>query len=397
MSNSLAIAAVSATLLNLLEKGVTALAALSDTKVTTLAPDRARGSITSNQLNLFLYQVNVNAAWRNMDMPRQVQPGETAQPPLALTLHYLITSFGRGEDEVFGHRVLGRAMSILHDHPVLGPEEIRNSLAGSDLADQLERVRITPQPLSVEEMSKLWSTFQTNYRLSAGYQVSVVLIESSLPVRAPLPVLTRVVAAQPDLTPPFPTLMEALPPVVRAGDTLTFRGHHLDGDNVSFQFTNPNLTDSARKPALAPRTATEVRVVIPDDAVKWPAGFYTAAAIVERGGQETLTNELAFALAPRIGSIVPPNPARDGNGDVTLTVSCSPEVRPNQRAAFLLGDREVPAQPHAAPAGTLTFVIRKALAGQYYIRLRVDGVDSILIDRSVTPPVFDASQRITFT
>ena len=47
--------------------------------------------------------------------------------------------------------------------------------------EQIERVRITPQPLSVDELSKLWTAFQTHFRISAAYQVSVVLIESTRP------------------------------------------------------------------------------------------------------------------------------------------------------------------------------------------------------------------------
>ena len=63
--------------------------------------DKARnGNNTANQLNLFLYQTMVNAAWRNMDMPRQVKPGETGQPPLAaepaLPHHCLRTEQRRG-------------------------------------------------------------------------------------------------------------------------------------------------------------------------------------------------------------------------------------------------------------------------------------------------------------
>ena len=48
--------------------------------------------------------------------------GEPAQPPLALNLFYLLTAYGRDNDaqRPFSHMLLGRAMSILHDHPVLG-------------------------------------------------------------------------------------------------------------------------------------------------------------------------------------------------------------------------------------------------------------------------------------
>ena len=189
MSNPLAIAAVTATLRNLLTQGVTTDPDLADATVTTQPPDKARdGNNNANQLNLFLYQTMLNAAWRNMDMPRQVKPGETGQPPLALDLHYLITAYGRNNDDVFSHHLLGRAMRILHDHPLLGEAEIKAALPDNDLHEQVERVRITPQPLSLEEMSKLWTTFQTQYRISVAYEVGVILVDSSRDASAPLPV-----------------------------------------------------------------------------------------------------------------------------------------------------------------------------------------------------------------
>ena len=64
-------------------------------------------------------------------------------------------------------------------------------LRDSDLQDQVERVRITAQPLSLEEMSKLWMTFQTQYRISAAYEVvrgadrGYTAQGTTLPVRVP--------------------------------------------------------------------------------------------------------------------------------------------------------------------------------------------------------------------
>src|SRR5439155_15364191 len=93
---------------------------------TILPPDKARGTNNANQLNIFLYQILPNAAWRNMNIPNQVASGETANAPLALTLHYLVTAFGRDNDTAlpFGHHLLGRAMSILFDHALLGPTRL---------------------------------------------------------------------------------------------------------------------------------------------------------------------------------------------------------------------------------------------------------------------------------
>ena len=99
MSNALAIAAVTATLRNLLTQGVTADSDLADAIVTMQPLDRARtNGSTANQLNIFLYHVLPSAAWRNMDFPERVRPGESGHPPLGLNLYYLITAFGRDND-----------------------------------------------------------------------------------------------------------------------------------------------------------------------------------------------------------------------------------------------------------------------------------------------------------
>lgn len=74
---------------------------------------------------------------------------------------------------------------------------------------------------------------------------------------------------------------------------------------------------------------------------------------------------------------------------------CKPEVGPEQRAALLVGELEIPARPRTTRTDTLTFVTGSLVAGQYFVRLRVDGVDSLLVDRSVTPPVFDPDQKVT--
>ncbi len=94
MSNALSIAAVTRTLRSLLDSvAATDFSGLpNDTRptaqieVTTLPPDRARlpPTLRGTELNLFLYQTELNAAWRNMDIPRRVRPGENGFPSLGL-------------------------------------------------------------------------------------------------------------------------------------------------------------------------------------------------------------------------------------------------------------------------------------------------------------------------
>jgi hypothetical protein len=417
MSSALAVSAVTAAMRNLLDLGTRDHP--PGTVVTTRPPDKARTVISSNQLNVFLYQTTLNAAWRNQDIPSRVRPGETSPPPLPLNLHYLLTAYGEDDDDTQGHHVLGRAMSILHDHPILSQDEMRAALGPTvppfpPVVDQLEGVRITYQPMSLEEMSKLWTTLQTQYRISASYLVSVVLIESLGPVKTPLPVLRqgddgRGPKAGPDLTPPFPTLIEVLAPDPRfsaqLGDTIVLRGHHLDGDAVEVRFRNPRLELVNVLAPLVPAAAAEITVQIPGGpagAADWPAGVYMVSVAVTDTSSGTavqrLTNELPLALAPRILTIDPKPAVRDPAGAIALTLTFAPDLRPLQRAALLIGDREVAPQPlvdPTAPTGTLHFAAAGVPVGDHFARLRVEGVDSILVDRTAVPIQFDDSQRIT--
>jgi hypothetical protein len=131
---------------------------------------------------LFLYRISVNADLRNA---QHIVAGDddTSGPrvhegALPLDLHFLFT--GRnlptdGERDV-GLMVLGYAMQALNGSP---------NLVG--LAVQGETVRLTLDPVSSEEMSRIWALFPTvNYRTSVVYRASPVWIDpSELPAIAP--------------------------------------------------------------------------------------------------------------------------------------------------------------------------------------------------------------------
>lgn len=429
MSNALALASVTAVLKDLLDNALVdhsvSGAVGGPVVVTALAPNRIKaGDDERTQLNLFLYHVTPNPGWRNEGLPSRNGSGERlSNPPLALDLFYLLTAYGKQDFE--GEILLGYAMQMLHETPLLTRDAIRKTLtppspvgggilppalgalAASDLAEQVEQIRLSPQPMSTEEMSKMWTAFQANYRPSAAYQASVVLIESARPAKAPLPVLTRGpndqgIAVSPDLTPSFPGLVAVRPPNrqpgVRLGEVLGISGHNLDGDQVLLRFVHPRLTSAIELSPSPQRTATELSVQVPDEPANWPAGFYTVSAIIGRTGQpDWVTNELAFALAPRITTALPISVARDVQGKATLNLTCSPQVLPAQRASLVLGESEVPAQPRTAKTSQLQFVVPAATAGERLVRLRIDGVESLLVNRSATPPAFDATQKVTIT
>jgi len=414
MSNALAIAATTSTLRNLLFNGIPALdSTLGDLEVSTQPPDLARKNVTKPQLNLFLYQIVYNATWRNLDMPRQVRAGETGMPPLAVNLRYLMTTYGRGEIDVdaVSHRVLAAAMSVLHDHAMLGRDEIRNALTDNDLADQIERVRLTPQPLSIEELSKLWTAFQTQYRLSTAFEAAVVLIDSRVPVRTPLPVINRGkqdrgVTALATAAPVLDALQ--LPhsqPAVRLGEDIIVIGRQLTIENAMARFSNPRLDDPVDVVPLPGDTPDTLRLHLGDSGEdadapsRWAPGIYTVALRVQSAGVPMLvSNELAVAIAPTITLASSSASA----GTISLGVDCTPRIRDGQRVFLLFGDRMIAPTSLTNPADThqpsaLVFDIKDVLAGTYTVRLRVDGADSIPVDYTGAVPAFAGNQQVKVT
>ena len=112
------------------------------------------------------------------------------------------------------------------------------------------------------------------------------------------------------------------------------------------------------------------------------------------------SNELAFSLAPRI--TIAPNSVPEG--DLALTVNCSPRIREGQRIVLLFGERQIPVQTITTPNDksqptTLKFFIPDAKRGPYVVRLRIDGSDSLPIVLAGTPPEleYDPAQMVTVT
>jgi len=85
---------------------------------------------------------------------------------------------------------------------------------------------------------------------------------------------------------------------------------------------------------------------------------------------------------------------RDANGNLTLTPSCTPQVRPEQRVSLILGGHEVQAQSFSTATSTPSFIFERLPPEKYWVRLRVDGVDSLLVKRNVGEPPRFTGPRI---
>jgi hypothetical protein len=443
MSTALAIAGVTSVLRDLLNDGMVnhniSGTLGNSVTVSVLAPDRvvpASGS-ESSQINLFLYLVTPNASWRNEGLPSRDPTGRLrlTNPPLALDLHYLLSVYSGGD--LHAEILLGYAMQLLHEMPVLTRDAIRTALnpspdvgsvlppalqalADSGLEDQIELIKLTPQYLNTEEMSKLWTAMQSHFRPTAAYTASVVLIQAQQPARAPLPVLSRGpvnpvtlrdrgVVVNPGLVPPFPMLTAVVPPlnqpVARIGDVLNLQGHDLDGANREVRLVNDRFRIDLSIAAFiaSPDAGADGLVQFVLDAslaATLPVGVYGVTVQVVRPAETTPreTNRLTMLLAPQMTNL-PLNVNRDGAGTATFTIEFLPMLRVGQTAVLVLGQDEYLPQGGGSPSTSLTFVIPNAPSGPLLARLRVDGIESPIIDLSQRPPALPTflNQRVVIT
>ena len=219
-----------------------------------------------------------------------------------------------------------------------------------------------------------------------------------------LPVLTRGpndqgVAAQSNLLPPEPTLTGVTPPnnqpSARLGDIVSLTGYNLDGSDISVLLAHPLLDQPEPVNPNPGGTATSLAFQIPNTPAALPAGFYTVTVMVQRPGEtfQRATNAAPLALAPTATL----SPASAPAGAIAYTAAVSPQVLPAQRASLLLGATEILADQHLGQTGALTFAASDVAAGDYWFRIRVDGVDTLLVDRTKTPPAYDLTQQGTVT
>jgi Pvc16 N-terminal domain len=384
--------------------------------VSALPPDRIPvGSSEPTQLNLFLHQISPNAAWRNLGLPSVTGAGEPVDaPPLGLDLHYLMTAYSA--DQYVGEIVLGHALQVLQDEPVLTRDTIRaaldptppdpnlpDELALSGLAEQIELLKITPTTMTAEELSRLWSALQAHYRPTVCFQVTVLLLEGTRSRRPALPVRgTGSYAAVLD-SPQLDTALADGPTgtALTVAGTLVLRGRRLRGPGAS-------LLLGAIEVALTDDVLRDTEVRLPLSGLTPPPRAGVQAVQIRhelpmgdppQPHQATLSNPLPILLAPTATATagvastgtVAGVPVSTG----TVHVTVAPPVGRHQRADLLLNRLGAAADPlprgasltpppdNGVPDGadettTLAFGYTKLARGDYLLRLVVDGAESPL-------------------
>jgi hypothetical protein len=421
MTNPLAVTTVTAAFAQLLSRALTD-SGHSGAAVRLEPPDPAL-DLAKPILNLFLYDVRPHPSFQGSDAPFRDQRGDLVRRPvLPLSLHYLLTSYGHGAKGTAGNQLeaqhmLAHAMTYVHDNAMLTRAHIREAvtaysgganpiyaaLAASDLDAQIELVKLTPQPQTPEDVSRMWTALNQTYRLSVSYEASVVLIERRRPAKTAPPVRSTGIYVLPLDRP----VIESLAPLsLSVDDSLLIGGRNLASPEARVRFASGDADRAKTK--ISDR---EIRVE------ELPAGLRAGANAV------VVVHDVRMGLPPAPGQPPPLHrgfesnaglftlrPAirtdlTDGQGNPIaiarasdFTIEVAPAVGRTQQATLLLGGRaieppQVPAPPAAAPdpTETLTFQIpADQPTGLQLIQVRVDGAESALeLETDEADPLFN--------
>ena len=385
MSDEFAIAAVTATISYLLESnGIAA---------STRAPDAQ--TMEGERLNIFLYQVAPNLGYRNNDQPARNFAGELVRKQqLGLDLYYLLTAYGNSDDELSAQLVLAKALRVLHENPVLMREIIKAAISSpdvkadltdietSDLADQVELVKLSMQGLSLEDLTKIWSSFfkTGSYRISVAYKATVVLLDSSTEPKSAMPVAevkSYVFAlSQPEITYIQPQMMSWL----SGGAQITIVGKNLAADVVKINLGDGLDLDDMAEPSSS--IAGERMTVEIPDTVKPGTKQVRVLHPLLLGNPATMhtgieSNIALFAIAPVITDVTPSPVARESK----LTVKFEPRITPDQKVKVIISTHQ-PLDVEWTPADSETGEVQVNIPGDYEtgidlpVRIKVDGVES---------------------
>lgn len=171
MSGHEVIAEVGVLLSTLVEKGCEGIPTGASGMASVVLANPKEARQTAAKLSLWLYSVAPNEHLRNAPNVRiRKDAGEVLQlPPLSLNLHYLLTPVLANDQEA--HVLLGRAMQVLHDSPII-------PLPGALDRSGPEELNVSLEQHAIQELAEVWEALQEPYQLSVCYQVRAVRIPS---------------------------------------------------------------------------------------------------------------------------------------------------------------------------------------------------------------------------
>ena len=131
----------------------------------------AEMSETRTGLSVWLYRVTSEESTRNRP-PERMGPTGTQPAPPPVRLHYLVTpvtSTDLDDAPETEQLILGEALQVLHEHPILSGVDLKEELEGTQAV-----VTARLETLTIEELARIWGALAMSYRTSVSYEVTVV-------------------------------------------------------------------------------------------------------------------------------------------------------------------------------------------------------------------------------
>jgi hypothetical protein len=139
------------------------------------SPDEM-GELHQEGVSLWLYRVARDEDRLNAP-PLRANRAQFHRTPLPVRLHYLVTPLvdrTTPTGSALEQTVLGKLLLLFHDRPQFSGPALKADLTG-DLDVELT-VRL--EPMSVDDITRIWQALDRSYELSVSYEVTVVAIRS---------------------------------------------------------------------------------------------------------------------------------------------------------------------------------------------------------------------------
>jgi hypothetical protein len=140
----------------------------------------------SEGVSLWLYRLQRDEQTLNLPV-RRLSADQLEQPALPLKLHYLVAPIvsheTRPQAPELEQHLIGKVLQVFNDLDCL-----RGSALQADLAGQSMEIFVRLEPLSLEEITRVWDALNLSYQLCISYEVSVIPITSARAARQERPV-----------------------------------------------------------------------------------------------------------------------------------------------------------------------------------------------------------------
>lgn len=129
----------------------------------------------NNQLTLYLYQVEEDTQGAQSGYYQVSREVERVRPT-RYNLRFLVTAHSKAPaqlKEADQYRMVGAALQVLRDHPVIDPEYLSGSLA-----EQNAQIHVVLEKTTQDQLLKIWNNTSTAYKLSFVVLLTGVEIDS---------------------------------------------------------------------------------------------------------------------------------------------------------------------------------------------------------------------------